>query len=766
MSHRQGEQHASAKPWLVALLVVVTTLAFLRGLSGEFVYDDRLTVERNPAVSDASQLAGSLVRPMWDFTGPENTAAVGYWRPLANVALALAYHVGGGQPFAFHVLSLALHIAATWAAFRFARRLCNDAVCAFFAALLFGLHPVHVEAVSWLSAINEPLCGLFVFLGLDAFLNWRERGSLGSPIAAGVWFALGLASKELAIAVLPLCVAIDVARRVSGRESAWIPRLFRAYLPFAVVIATWYCARAAVFASPWAGFDRTTTEFGVSALRLAQLRVELLGNGIGLLVWPAPLRVFHPFTPATSWSTFGPALLVCVAWFALVALAWKKRSFAFLASVLIAPVALAPMIARVGALGVFPLAERYLYVAVLGATLAVSITAMRVLPRAGAAVLLAAIAVVLGWRTHDRTAIWSDEKRLLATAVLEAPRSPYVHRVLGKVLLEDHQRTGDRETLQAALASFQAALDLGSRAQNGDDTIFAVVDDFVQANVGLGWSLFFDAATEPRSLDEAKQVFELVLKHYPTSTEALTGLGATRTASGDLEGAKTALEKALSIDGRYVEAHNALGVVQMKRGDFAAAADSFEKALNYRPDHLDYLLKLAGAHESAGDDMAARQAVERARELAPDDPRPRVLFGIMLAKKGDLDGAMREFEAVLEIAPDDADAWMQKAKVLLARNETNGAKRALLRATECAPGSYEAHYNAGALILQTDGLSSAMPFLTRAYELRARGESGRKLREMLMPLPIQSADTLRNLATIDADRNDVTGALEWIERAL
>lgn len=759
-------RETSTKPWLVALLTVLTALAFARGLGGEFVYDDHLTVERNPAFVDAGSMLASLAQPMWDFTGPEHTAAVGYWRPLANVALALAHVAGGGQPFAFHALSLALHVAATWAAFRFARRLCGDPVCAFFAALLFGLQPVHVEAVGWISAINEPLCGLFVFLALDAFLAWRERGSNGMPIAAGMWLALALASKELAVAVVPLALAVDVARRVAAREREWVPAVVRAYTPYACALAAWYLARTVVFESPLAGFDRTTTGFGVGALRLAQLRVELLGNGLGLLVWPHPLRVFRPFTPAMSWSEFGPALIVCAAWLGLIAIAWRKRSFAFLVAALFAPLALAPLSMRVGALGLFPLSERYLYVAVFGATLTVSVLALALIPRSRAALLLALVAGVFGWHTFERSAIWVEEKRLLTTAVLEAPRSPYAHRVLGRLLLEEHRRTGDRATLAAAGAAFQTALELGLDAQRGDDTIFAVDDDFVQANVGLGWTLFFDAAVDPRSLREAEQVFGLVVKRYPTSTEGWTGLGTALTAQGKFDEARVALEKAIAIDGRFVEAHNALGVLRLRSREFARAAESFETALRYRPDHLDYLLKLAGAYEEGGDQAAARAAIERAQQVAPQDPRVRVLFGKILANRGDLEGALREFDAVLGFAPNDADAWMQKAKVLLTKGEHNGAKRALLRAAECDPSSYEAHYNAGALLLQMEGLAPAMSYLTRAYELRARGEAGKKLRELLLPLPIQSVDTLRRLAAIDADREDVEGALAWVERAL
>lgn len=760
------------RPWvreivLAFLLALLTAAAFARGLGGGFVYDDRLTVERNPSIASFRELPASLAKPMWDFTGPENTAAVGYWRPLANVALATGRALGGGSPFAFHALSLALHVLATLVAFRLASRIAQDTWIAFFAALLFGLHPVHVEAVSWLSSINEPLCGLFVLLAIDGFLAWRERGSSGVPWLAGIWFFLGLLSKELAVAVVPLALAIDGARRVARRdEASWVPCAVHAYAPFAVFLGAWYAARVGVFASAWAGLDRTTTEFGVGGIRLALLRVELLGNGIGLLVWPEPLRVFHPFVPGASWAVIGPALAVCAAWSAVVFVAVWKRSFALTIAALFAPAAIAPMLGRVGALGLFPLAERYLYVAALGIALCIAFVAMRTLSRMSAAVLLSCVALASGIVTFRRTAVWADEKTLLTIAALEAPRSPYAHRVLGKVLLEEFRRTNDLDTLRAAHDQFQAALDLGFAAQHGDDSIFAVSDDFLQSNVGLGWCLMREAELTGGDYSDVVQVFEMVLKRYPTSAEAWTGLGVAHTAAGDLDEAVKALEQALAIDSRFVEAINALGLVRMRRGEWTAAASAFEEALRHRPDHVDYLLMLAGAHERAGNDAGAKAAIERAAAIAPRDPRPRVLVGILAAKNGDLDGALRIFDRVLEDAPNSADAWLQKGKVLLAKGERNGAQRALIKATECDTRSFEAHYNTGALLLSMEGLPAAMPYLARAYELRGKDAAGKTLRDTLLKLEIHSVDALRALATVDADHKDADGALEWITRAL
>ena len=276
----------------------------------------------------------------------------------------------------------------------------------------------------------------------------------------------------------------------------------------------------------------------------------------------------------------------------------------------------------------------------------------------------------------------------------------------------------------------------------------------------------YEAARTGTGFGESIRVFELVLQRYPTSIEALTGLGVAHAAAGNLGEAQWALEKALAIDQRYVEALSALGQVWGRRGEWAKAVQSYENALRFRPDHLEYLLLLAGAHERGGDEQAFQRVIEHARKTAPADPRPRVLIGTLAAKHGDLDAALLEFDAVLAQFPNQGDAWFQKSKVLLAKGENNGAMRALLRATECDPGNFEAHYNAGVLLLQQEGVAQAMPFLTRAYGLRGRDATSRALGAALAQIEIKSVDTFSALATIDADRGDVATALEWIDRAL
>lgn len=751
---------------LTLLALLVTALVFARALNGEFVYDDGLTVSRNPVITSLANIPQMFARPMWDFAGAREVGTVGYWRPLSTVALALGWTIGAGKPFAFHVLALALHLAAVAVAFRLALRLTQSASIAFFAAHLFGVHPLHVESVAWISAINDPLSGLFALLSFDAYVGWRERGSAGTPWLAGVWLLLGLLSKEMAIAVIPLAIGYDLVVRATSKEKReW--RWRSAMTPFAVTFALYYLARALVFGSILAGFDRTTTAFGVSTLRTLMLRVELLGGGLKLLVWPAELQAFRPFVPELSWAVIGAPLVIVALWIALVAVIVRRRSRATTVAAVFAPLALTPLLVNVGALGLFPLADRYLYVAVFGVALLVSIVVVRAVAQPIAVFVLGAAAALCAWQSYARTEMWKDEKTLFETAVRESPRSPYTQWQLGRIYLEEFHRTNDPATLASSNAAFEQAQALCLAAQKGDGTIFAVSEDFTQTNVGIGWTEFYRAQfMEQHDFSAAETVFAMTTKRYPTSVEAWTGLGVTKIAIGDLDEAEKALKQALEVDPNYVEAHRNLGELWMRRGKWADAEREFTTALAGRPDHVEYLLALAGAYERGGDDVRALAAVERAAVLAPKLSEPTVLRGILLAKKGDLDGALAQFERAIALRETDGNAWLQKGKVLGARNEKNGALRCFQRACELATDNFEAHYNAGALLLSMEGVASAMPYLSRAYEHRPDNAAGKALRDTLLKLPIQSADTYLNLATVDADRKDAKGALEWLSFAL
>jgi tetratricopeptide (TPR) repeat protein len=296
-----------------------------------------------------------------------------------------------------------------------------------------------------------------------------------------------------------------------------------------------------------------------------------------------------------------------------------------------------------------------------------------------------------------------------------------------------------------------------------------VSDDFLQANVGLAWSLIYEAELdEQHDFTAPIQVLEMVVKRYPTSPEGWTALGVAHYLHEDVDEARSAFEQALAIDRNYMEAHTGLGQVWMRRGEFAKARAEFETTLRLAPDDVGHYVNLIGAQERMGDDAAALQTVLEGLRIAPEDPRLIVMHGNLMAKHGNLEPALAEFDRVLRADPQSSAAWLAKGKVLSLKRETTGALRAFQNAAQFDTTSFEAHYNAGMMMLSdpSQDPAVAVQFLVRAYEHRGDSAAVAGLRETLMKLSIQDSNAYYTLAMSDALRHDLEPALEWIERAL
>lgn len=758
---------------LLALLAVlaVTAGVFWRGLEGQFVYDDLLLIERNPSIKGLGQGLAHLGEifggSYWNFLDERTAQGIGYWRPLSALYLALGYWIGEGSALGFHALSLLAHLAATWAAFRLATRLSGDARVGLGAALLFGLHPVQVESVAWASAVNTPLAGLFSLLALDAFLAWRQAGSRGLPWGACAAFLLGLGCKETSVAVVPLAIALDLARSLQAGRSAWSP-LWRAYAGFVAVGLVYYAARVMVFGTWGAGLERITTDFDVSAARLGLLRIELLGGFLGLLAWPLDLETFRPFRPELS--LLDPSLLLALFSLALLSvlmvLALRRRASLFLAALTIVPAALLPVIVRVESLGVFPLSDRFTYLSVFGWALLIAALMQRIEPRKAAAVVgvLALGYATLSWQ---RVRVWQDEETLFRSAVSESPDTPYVHWGLGRVLLEDFRTQGDPARLAEARAAFERAQDLCEAVRLGEHRVYATSHDTLQSNLGLGWSLTLEAQTQRVPEHEAARlVFLSVTRSYPGSEEGFTGLGVVEYHSGNYAEAKAALRRALEINPKYAEAHFNLGLVLLENQELGEARAHLERNLELRSDHVPGLIWLAGAVHNSGDTGAAVDLAQRARAIAPDNPEPLMLLGELNASLGHWNEALRWFDRALQADAGNGRAYLEQAKTLIALDQKESAISSLIKACGLMPRNFEAHYNLSALALAEGRVHEVLPYTVRAYELSSDDPIGERLAQLLSELATAETDLPTDLATIDYHKKRYDQALVWTRRVL
>lgn len=418
----------AAAPWL--LLGVLACLPYLESFGYGFVdYDDPSTIVNLPLIRrlDLASLP--------EFFAPNVYAGLPEYMPLKNLSYAVDYALFGLDPQGFRLQQQLWYVCAVLLAFGWLRELLRRTLgegghadrVAWLCAALFGLHPVHVESVAWLSGRKDLLSGAFVFASLWAALRWPGHGRPGTR---WLWLAVGFAvlallSKPTAV-VLP--ALLGVQELLLGPEPRPWQRLRRKLALHLLVggacltFVAFYVQLTAPYAQASTGHEWRSFD-GPTPLRWGQQVLVLLQ----MAVWPVQLAVVHPpsVLSAEPWSAralLGAFTLVSLA--AGVALTLLRRSrWALPLSwflVPLGPVLFAPAWQQY-------VAGRYLFHAVLGVCLALALLLQalaRHRPQFARLAMAGAVVVSLSWgaATHQYARCFRDPSSLWEGALAVYPR--------------------------------------------------------------------------------------------------------------------------------------------------------------------------------------------------------------------------------------------------------------------------------------------------------------------------------------------------------
>lgn len=531
-----GAAREDSRVWLAAVLLAAAA-AHAAALGGGFVLDDLTNVLGNRFVEShdfGAIFASDLWAGAWQSTG--------YYRPLLVSSFALDHALAGFRPLAFHATNVLLHLAAVALLFLALRRIGLPPWAAAGAALLFGIHPLQTESISGVSNRGDPLVAAFA---LAMLLAHRARGAAPAHLRPVWWAAASLAyaaacsSKESGVLALALIVGSDVLVDERGDLAAWWRRakadLLPSYAAYAAVLGAYLAVRVSITG----GLRRASVAFldNPLASQPAGIRVFLafsvLGRYLRLLVWPGGLsadRSFHalPTSPAEAWpdALLGLAAAGAIAWG--IARCWRRRPIAAwglcwtAATLLLTSNLPFPVDAM--------MAERFLYLPLLGLAVATGDAARHLRPSRGRALVLAAAAgavlVALGVRSAVRHRDWRDQESLFAAAARVSPRSARVHFMLARLRENAGDLAGadgeyerairiwpgyaealsDRAAVLSSLGRHEEAIASARRAA-----------DLVPLD-GLAWNNLGVALLDGGVLPSAREAFERAIRVSPPSS--------------------------------------------------------------------------------------------------------------------------------------------------------------------------------------------------------------------------------------------------------
>jgi len=669
------------------VIVLAGLAAYHNTFRVPFLFDDPPAILQNPGLRH--------LWPPWSVFDPSAPASAVTGRPVANLTLALNYAVSGYDPWSYHALNLLVHVLAGLTLFGLLRRTLlqpvlqarfgKDAfVLAWSVALLWTVHPLQTEAVTYTVQRVESLMGLFFLLTFYCFIRAAESaagdGSVETtkkprnqvrasqeeaPLASwrlgcsNKWSAcciliclLGMATKEV-MSVAPVLVFLyDRTFAAGSFREAWRRR--RGF--YLLLAATWLPLFALVAGTGWNRVGTAGFNVGIAPWAYWLTQLEALPRYLALVLWPHPLV----FEYGTFWvhraGEIVPGALVVIPLLAATVVALRKSPAAgFLGAwffAILAPTSLVPGTMQM-------IVEHRMYLPL-------------------AAVLTA---LVLGLHSLARHAVLT----LTFTLAL---------------------------TLAFGLLTFHRNVDYRSELALWGDTV-AKRPDNARALKGLGVAL--DHAG--RAV-EAIPVDETALRHDPGDIELVDNLGVALEHAGRNAEAIRRYEEALRIRPNYPEAHSNLGNALVRDNRIPEAIAEYETAVRLRPDFAEFHYNLAGALDRAGRTAAAIQEYETTLRLKPDYFEGHVNYGNLLLREGDPAAAIAHYQAALRIRPAAGMPHYDLGLALEQLGRTDAAIGEYTEALRLQPDLPEAHNNLGTALARADRLPEAVAHLRETVRLR------------------------------------------------
>ncbi|HUJ45416.1 MAG TPA: tetratricopeptide repeat protein, partial [Opitutaceae bacterium] len=603
------------------VLVFSAFAVYANSFSGSFIFDDLLSIPQNPTIRS---LLTSLTPPGGGVT------VTG--RPLLNLSFALNYALSGDQVWSYHALNLLIHILSGLTLFGIVRRtlalvgrvvpnppgagsdrsdrrvgdnapylsIAGDAAwLAFAVALLWTLHPLQTESVTYIVQRAESLMGLFYLLTLYCFIRAATDAESGFPnhkdietqsrseriqvlavpfclcgakqwigcwsVLAFVACLLGMATKEVMVTAPVLVFLYDRTFVAGTFRDAW-RRRWRVHLALS---ATWIPLTGLVLHAAnrggTAGFG-----VGVSFWTYAPTQFQAVSHYLWLSAWPHPLIADYGAKWVQSVADWAPYAVVVVLLAAGTLMALSRRPrLGFLGAwffAILAPTSLVPGARQT-------LAEHRMYIALAPVVVLAVLGGYAWLGRRGRLVLVL-VAAGLGWMTFQRNAVYQSDEAMWREAVAERPGNVAARNNYGNVLAQAGRR-------EEALAQYAEAIRLEP--------------DDAEAYYNTG-----NALKRLGRLPEAIAHYEQALRVNPNMPDAQTALGSALEDAGRGDEAIAHYEQALRLDPHFTDAHNDLGLALAAAGRLPEAIAHYEQALQINPALADVHNNLGSALRAAG----------------------------------------------------------------------------------------------------------------------------------------------------------------------
>lgn len=571
----------------------------------------------------------------------------GNYHPLTTTVYAIIYAASADNPFLYHLVNLLLHCLNVLLVYLLIRRLFKEEMLAFWIALIFGIHPMHVESVAWISELKDVLYAFFYLLAIHSYLNFKEnRKGLTYGISL-LFFLLALASKSAAVTLPLVIILIDWLQKPKIEFRSILNKL--PYLLLSLIFGI-----VAIMSQGKQGAIQDITPLYTAADRVFIVSYAILTYVIKFFA-PYHLMAMYPYPAKVdglfSWEVYGAAAALVVFLVLLIIHLRRSRIPVFGSLFFIFTSILTLQILPVGGAVV---AERYTYIPYIGLSLIPVWLLTRKFPSKTQLlkwphILLAAFAILLISITIPRISVWKNGLTLFTDVIEKNPSLPFAYNNRGYAYQKYY---GD---LDKALKDYSTAIRF-------DSTYYRSLSNrgVVHFNKGMAKEAILD--------------FSKSLKYNPTNEDALLGRANSLGSLGQYEESIPDYDKYLELVKDNSEAWLWRGVALYNTGFFEKALSDISEGrrLDSSSDELAYWESLAA--KSAGNPERALRAAEDALRLNPARSDASLVKGLIYYEQKKFVEAKDAFSLAIMINASYSPAYINRAAVQAAMGNYAAAR--------------------------------------------------------------------------------------------
>lgn len=499
--------------WGILVVFLASILVFANTLAMGFVYDDFTIIFELPLIRDIKNLPLIFTTDVWLDAGRQTP----YYRPLGYASFAIDYSIWKDTALGYHLTNTLLHGCVSVLVLQVAHKLSDSRLTAFWAAMFFALHPVHSDAVAWISGRGEILSCGFMLAAFILYLRSRETTNIKViQYVAATFYLFSLMCKETAVTLPLLVLLYEIAVCRNYNLKSLLIRI----TPFAVAIAIYLTLRFAFIDI----FVWNSTPF---VWRL-WTSITLVVAYIKSLVFPFDLKVFYDIpiqkSPYSSVVFLSLAILTVIT--VILGYIFRRNRLLFFSFVWCG-VVLLPVCGIVTLLNPALIADRYLYIPSVGLSFAFGIIINRSRPLminfrqykiiqvcGFITLLMLALLTVI----HNNN--WRDQQTFIRSLIADAPNNEFAHYNRGQIA----QDTGH---FDEAIKEFSKAITIHPK--------------FAEAHYSLGVIAF-----QQGRLHDAEKAFLKTLEYEPKDIKAINNLGSLYGSTGRLSEAIKTFERGLA----------------------------------------------------------------------------------------------------------------------------------------------------------------------------------------------------------------------------